>query len=83
MWPPEIPSDLVFLCWWLWLYCPLSLQDTVAAKLSISLLRHTDLIPADKAFYEAGIAAKVRALPPEQLRSFRTLGSGILNLILP
>jgi intraflagellar transport protein 172 len=29
--------------------------DPIAAKLSISLLRHTDLIPADKAFYEAGI----------------------------
>ncbi|KAI1897568.1 hypothetical protein AGOR_G00084610 [Albula goreensis] len=32
--------------------------DMVAAKLSISLLRHTELIPADKAFYEAGLAAK-------------------------
>ncbi|XP_053239953.1 intraflagellar transport protein 172 homolog isoform X3 [Podarcis raffonei] len=32
--------------------------DTVAAKLSIALLRHTELIPADKAFYEAGSAAK-------------------------
>ncbi|XP_039425678.1 intraflagellar transport protein 172 homolog isoform X3 [Corvus cornix cornix] len=32
--------------------------DTMAAQLSISLLRHTDLLPADKAFYEAGIAAK-------------------------
>ncbi|XP_025050082.1 intraflagellar transport protein 172 homolog [Alligator sinensis] len=32
--------------------------DIVAAKLSISLLRHTELIPADKAFYEAGTAAK-------------------------
>lgn len=32
--------------------------DTVAAKLSVSLLRHTDFIPADKAFYEAGLAAK-------------------------
>ncbi|XP_051954406.1 intraflagellar transport protein 172 homolog [Xyrauchen texanus] len=31
---------------------------SVAAKLSISLLRHTDLIPADKAFYEAGLTAK-------------------------
>ena len=29
--------------------------DTISAKLSISLLRHTDIIPADKAFYEAGI----------------------------
>nr|XP_020664000.1 intraflagellar transport protein 172 homolog [Pogona vitticeps] len=32
--------------------------DTVAAKLSISLLRHTEIVPADKAFYEAGTAAK-------------------------
>ncbi|KAI1241384.1 hypothetical protein IHE44_0009870 [Lamprotornis superbus] len=32
--------------------------DTMAAQLSISLLRHTDLLPADKAFYEAGTAAK-------------------------
>lgn len=34
-------------------------QETVAARLSISLLRHTQLLPADKAFYEAGTAAKV------------------------
>ncbi|CAN9507987.1 unnamed protein product [Ophioblennius macclurei] len=27
----------------------------VAVKLSVSLLRHTDLVPADKAFYEAGL----------------------------
>nr|XP_025839786.1 intraflagellar transport protein 172 homolog isoform X1 [Vulpes vulpes] len=33
--------------------------ETVAARLSVSLLRHTQLLPADKAFYEAGIAAKV------------------------
>ena len=36
------------------------LQDTLAAKLSTSLLRHSDIIPCDKAFYEAGVAAKVR-----------------------
>ena len=30
-----------------------------ATKLSVSLLRHTDIIPADKAFYEAGMACKV------------------------
>uniref|UniRef100_A0A3B4Z6I6 Intraflagellar transport protein 172 homolog n=1 Tax=Stegastes partitus TaxID=144197 RepID=A0A3B4Z6I6_9TELE len=29
---------------------------SVAAKLSVSLLRYTELIPADKAFYEAGLA---------------------------
>ncbi len=28
------------------------------AKLSVSLLRHSDVIPADKAFYEAGAAAR-------------------------
>lgn len=32
----------------------------VAAKLSVSLLRHTELVPADKAFYEAGVACRVR-----------------------
>ncbi|KAG1963505.1 intraflagellar transport protein [Pimephales promelas] len=32
--------------------------SSVAAKLSVSLLRHTELFPADKAFYEAGLAAK-------------------------
>ena len=33
--------------------------ESVATKLSVSLLRHTDVIPADKAFYEAGIMCKV------------------------
>lgn len=37
----------------------LCFQISVAAKLSVSLLRHTELIPADKAFYEAGLACKV------------------------
>lgn len=31
----------------------------IAAKLAVSLLRHTDIIPADKAFYEAGVMCKV------------------------
>jgi len=31
----------------------------IAAKLAVSLLRHTDIIPADKAFYEAGMMCKV------------------------
>ncbi|KAF3703120.1 Intraflagellar transport protein 172 -like protein [Channa argus] len=31
---------------------------SVAAKLTVSLLRHTELIPADKAFYEAGLACR-------------------------
>ena len=33
--------------------------ESVATKLSVSLLRHTDIVPADKAFYEAGIMCKV------------------------
>ncbi|CAI9743012.1 Hypothetical predicted protein [Octopus vulgaris] len=32
--------------------------NTMAAKLSVSLLRHTDIVPADKAFYEAGLLCK-------------------------
>lgn len=31
----------------------------MSAKLSVSLLRHTELVPADKAFYEAGLACRV------------------------
>ncbi|XP_058470061.1 intraflagellar transport protein 172 homolog [Solea solea] len=31
---------------------------SVSAKLSVSLLRHTELVPADKAFYEAGLACR-------------------------
>ncbi|XP_026175024.1 intraflagellar transport protein 172 homolog [Mastacembelus armatus] len=31
---------------------------SIATKLSVSLLRHTELIPADKAFYEAGLACR-------------------------
>ncbi|XP_005948489.1 intraflagellar transport protein 172 homolog [Haplochromis burtoni] len=31
---------------------------SIATKLSVSLLRHTELVPADKAFYEAGLACK-------------------------
>jgi intraflagellar transport protein 172 len=33
--------------------------DTLAAKLSVAMLRHTDILPADKAYYEAGLDAKV------------------------
>ena len=33
--------------------------DSIAAKLSVSLLRHTDVVPADKAFFEAGMMARV------------------------
>jgi len=31
----------------------------ISTKILVSLLRHTDLIPADKAFYEAGSACKI------------------------
>nr|XP_022315673.1 intraflagellar transport protein 172 homolog [Crassostrea virginica] len=32
--------------------------EELATKLAISLLRHTDIIPADKAFYEAGMMCR-------------------------
>lgn len=34
----------------------------LVSKVSSSLLRHTDIIPADKAFYEAGINARVSTI---------------------
>ena len=48
-------------------------QDTLAAKLSISLLRHSDVIPCDKAFYEAGVSAKVSNLFKVLVAYFLTL----------
>lgn len=51
--------NFVFGCFFLVFFFQ---QDTLAAKLSISLLRHSDVIPCDKAFYEAGVAAKVSNL---------------------
>ena len=36
--------------------------ESVGTKLSVALLRYTDIIPADKAFYEAGIMCKVHSL---------------------
>ena len=38
--------------------------ESVATKLSVALLRHTDIIPADKAFYEAGLACRVSVSMP-------------------
>ncbi|XP_071962115.1 intraflagellar transport protein 172 homolog [Antedon mediterranea] len=32
--------------------------EVLAAKLSVALLRHTEIVPADKAFYEAGIQSR-------------------------
>ena len=40
-------------------YIFLSLQITLATKISTSLLRSTDIIPADKAFFEAGQQCRV------------------------
>ena len=34
----------------------------ISARIAISLLRHTDVLPADRAFYEAGNQAKVISL---------------------
>ena len=42
--------------------------ESVAAKLSVSLLRHTDIIPADKAFYEAGIMCKASVESVEMIK---------------
>lgn len=33
--------------------------NAIVAKISVSLLRHTDVIPADRAFYQAGMYCKV------------------------
>lgn len=38
----------------------ISSLGTLVGKLLVALLRYTDIIPADKAYYEAGIAAQVR-----------------------
>jgi intraflagellar transport protein 172 len=32
--------------------------DTITTKLSISLLRHSDILPMDRVFYEAGIMCR-------------------------
>lgn len=34
--------------------------EKIVAKISISLLRFSDIIPADKAYFEAGMDARVR-----------------------
>lgn len=35
-------------------------MEQIAFKIATALLRYSDIIPADKAFYEAGMAARVR-----------------------
>lgn len=36
--------------------------ENLVAKVSVSVLRYTHILPADKAFYEAGMACKVGCL---------------------
>ena len=50
-------------------------QEILSAKAAISLLRHSDVIPCDKAFYEAGIAAKVRTYSQPSKREMWEWGS--------
>ena len=38
------------------------MQEPLAAKLSISMLRHTDIVPADKAFFEAGMQCRTHGM---------------------
>ena len=38
----------------------------LVAKITVSLLRYTDILPADRAFYEAGSQAKVGGCPSVQ-----------------
>ncbi len=33
-------------------------MDDIAARLSVSLLRHVGILPADRAFFEAGVSCK-------------------------
>ena len=33
--------------------------DRISSKISVGLLRYTDIIPADKAFYDAGMDCRV------------------------
>ena len=42
----------------IWTFYVIIYSDTQIAKISTSLLRHTEIIPADKAFYEAGMACR-------------------------
>lgn len=38
----------------------ISSLGALVVKLLVALLRYTDIVPADKAYYEAGIATRVR-----------------------
>lgn len=40
-------------------FCDISSLGTLVVKLLVALLRYTDIIPADKGYYEAGIATQV------------------------
>lgn len=53
----------MFVCHLYATRCAISDVSSLAAlvvKLLVALLRYTDIVPADKAYYEAGIAARVR-----------------------
>jgi len=41
-------------------FSDISSLSALVVKLLVALLRYTDIIPADKGYYEAGIAARVR-----------------------
>lgn len=43
-------------------FCNISSLGTLVVKILVALLRYTDIIPADKGYYEAGIAAQVRKI---------------------
>lgn len=34
--------------------------DRIVAKISVALLRYTDILPPDRTFYQAGLQCKVR-----------------------
>lgn len=40
--------------------CNISSLSSLVVKLLVALLRYTDIIPADKGYYEAGMAAQVQ-----------------------
>jgi len=50
-------------------FSDISSLELLVGKLLVALLRYTDIIPADKGYYEAGIAAQVRKI--QLVHSFR------------
>lgn len=65
-------------------FANVSSLGTLVVKVLVALLRYTDIIPADKAYYEAGIAARVRTYACKvQVYSFIPLNSDIEVLAYP